>query len=169
MARHSLEYSPMTNTRPVIEPQKAPLRLFLRYFQPLATPDALHPFVVDLPALMSKQRGAASTAVVPAPGKPAAPRLSASAARGEPPAGVVRGLVFYLQGFLEDRFVQCLFSDELLQAGILTLQVLELPGLGYLHATVFLPPAVVALLGDPQLPAHLAGRLAACELDLGFS
>jgi len=53
----------MTNTRPVIEPQTAPLRLFLRYFQPLATPDALHPFVVDLPAVMSKQRGDAPITV----------------------------------------------------------------------------------------------------------
>lgn len=34
------------------------------------------------------------------------------------------------QGILGDRFVQCLFSDELLQAGILTLKVLLLKGLG---------------------------------------
>ena len=43
-----------THTRSVIQPQAAPFRLFLRYFQPLATPDALHPFVVDLPALLSE-------------------------------------------------------------------------------------------------------------------
>src|SRR5210317_232314 len=52
-----------THARSVIEPQATPFRLFLRYFQPLATPDTLHPFVVDVPALMSKQRGDAPITV----------------------------------------------------------------------------------------------------------
>ena len=39
-----------TNTRSVIQPQETPFRLLLRYFQPLATPDARHTFVIDLPA-----------------------------------------------------------------------------------------------------------------------
>jgi hypothetical protein len=56
-----------------------------------------------------------------------------------------------------------------LQANILAFQVLELLGLGYLHATVFFAPAIVALLGDPEFPAHLAARLAASELDLGLA
>jgi hypothetical protein len=43
-----------THTRAVIQPQAAPFRLFLRYFQPLATPDALHALVVDVPALMTE-------------------------------------------------------------------------------------------------------------------
>ena len=68
-----------------------------------------------------------------------------------------------------DRFVQCLLGDQLLQVGILALQVLELPGLGYLHAAVFFAPAIVALFGDPQLPADLAGHLTANELDLDLT
>jgi hypothetical protein len=39
----------------------------------------------------------------------------------------------------------------------------------HLHATVFRAPAIVALLCDPQLTADFARRLAAGELDLGFS
>ena len=38
------------HTRTVIEPQPAPLRLFVRPLQPLAPPQALDPLVVDLPA-----------------------------------------------------------------------------------------------------------------------
>ncbi len=52
-----------THTGTIIQPQATPFWLLLRYFEPLATPDALHPFVVDVPALMSKQRGDAPIAV----------------------------------------------------------------------------------------------------------
>ena len=53
----------MAHARSVIQPQATPFRLFLRYFQPLATPDALHTLVIDVPALMTKQRGDAPIAV----------------------------------------------------------------------------------------------------------
>ena len=43
-----------THAGSVIQPQAAPFWLLLRYFQPLATPDALDPFVVDVPALMTE-------------------------------------------------------------------------------------------------------------------
>ena len=52
-----------THARSVIKPQAAPFRLFLRHFQPLATPDAFHSLVVDVPALMTEQRGDAPIAV----------------------------------------------------------------------------------------------------------
>jgi len=35
-------------------------------------------------------------------------------------------------------------------------------------AAVLLPPAVVRLLGDPELPDHLARRLTLRQLDLGL-
>ena len=35
----------------IVEPQPCSLGLFLRYFQPLAPPDPLHPLVVHEPAL----------------------------------------------------------------------------------------------------------------------
>ena len=45
------------NAGAVIEPQPAPPRLLLRYFQPLATPDALNPVPADLdPALVQQSR-----------------------------------------------------------------------------------------------------------------
>ena len=43
-----------SHARSVIQPQATPFRLFLRYFEPLATPDALHTLVVDVPALMTE-------------------------------------------------------------------------------------------------------------------
>ena len=48
-------------------------------------------------------------------------------------------------------------------------QVIELPGLRHLHATVFLAPAIVALLGDSQLTADLTLRLTTSKLDLGLA
>ena len=43
-----------TNTGSVIQPQATPFRLLVRYFQPVATPDAPHPLVVDVPALLTE-------------------------------------------------------------------------------------------------------------------
>ena len=41
-----------THTRAVIQPQATPIRLFLWHFPPLAAPDALRTFVINVPALM---------------------------------------------------------------------------------------------------------------------
>ena len=41
---------PLTHTWAVDQPQAAPFQLFLRYFQPLATPDAIDAYVVYMPA-----------------------------------------------------------------------------------------------------------------------
>ena len=41
-----------------------------------------------------------------------------------------------------------LFGDQLLQACIFPLEVIELLGLGHLHTTVLLVPAVIALFRD---------------------
>ena len=40
----------------IMEPQPAPLRLFLWNLKPLVPPDALYPLVIDPPALPSQQR-----------------------------------------------------------------------------------------------------------------
>ena len=45
------------HTGTVIQPQATPFRLLLRYFQPLATPDAFHALVVNVPALKEENRG----------------------------------------------------------------------------------------------------------------
>jgi hypothetical protein len=41
-------------TGSIIQPQAGPFRLFVRYFQALATPDAFHTLVVNVPALMTE-------------------------------------------------------------------------------------------------------------------
>ena len=44
------------NARSVIEPQASAFRLFLRYFQPLLSPDPFHSFVIYVPSGMFQQR-----------------------------------------------------------------------------------------------------------------
>jgi len=73
------------------------------------------------------------------------PRL---AAHGLRPDGVARGLVISLLGFLENRVIQRLLGDQLLQTGVLTFQVLELLCLRDLHAAVLLAPAIIVVLLD---------------------
>ncbi len=51
------------DTGAVVQPQTAPLRLFSGHLQPLAPPQALDPFVVDLPAGIAKQGRDPSIAV----------------------------------------------------------------------------------------------------------
>ena len=59
---------PETDTGTVIEPQPTPFRLFLRDFQPLLTPDTLHPFVVHLPTVTSQKRRYPSVSITTIPG-----------------------------------------------------------------------------------------------------
>src|SRR5271170_5289659 len=70
------------NARPIVQPQPPTGPLFLRYFQPLATPDALYPICARLPTITLQQR------------------------RNSP---VSVATVFTGQG--NDRFRQCLFVD----------------------------------------------------------
>lgn len=94
---------------------------------------------------------------------------AAHAAHAEPPAGVDRGLVLSRQGFLENGFIQGLLGDQLLQPSILTLEILELLRLRYLHAAVLLAPTLVAFLGYPQFSAKLTGGLTAAQHELGLA
>jgi hypothetical protein len=56
---------PQPHTRPVVQPQPTARPLFLRHFQPLATPDALHPIFAYLPASTLQQRRNSPVAVAP--------------------------------------------------------------------------------------------------------
>lgn len=53
------------HTRAIVQPQASAFRLFYRYFQALALPDARHTFVVYMPAV-SSQQGANPLVTVPA-------------------------------------------------------------------------------------------------------
>jgi hypothetical protein len=46
-----------THAGTVVQPQATSFGLFLWHFQPLTTPDAFHALVVDVPALITEQRG----------------------------------------------------------------------------------------------------------------
>ena len=54
---------PQPNARPIVQPQPPTGPLFLRYLQPLATPDALHPIFAYLPAITLQQRRDSPVAV----------------------------------------------------------------------------------------------------------
>ena len=53
------------HARPLVQPQSSTRPLFLRYFQPLTTPDALHPILAYLPASPLQQRRNSSLTVAP--------------------------------------------------------------------------------------------------------
>ena len=44
-----------TDTGPIVEPEPALLRLFHWHFQPLTSPQTLHPLVIDLPPGIPEQ------------------------------------------------------------------------------------------------------------------
>src|SRR4029077_14861870 len=54
---------PQPNARSVGQPEPAALGLFVGDFEPLASPDALDPLVVDRPARLTKQPGDLAIAV----------------------------------------------------------------------------------------------------------
>jgi hypothetical protein len=56
---------PVPDTRPVSEPQAAPLRLSLRHFQALSTPQTLDSLVIHLPALTLQQCRDPAVAIPP--------------------------------------------------------------------------------------------------------
>ena len=58
---------PETDTGAVIEPQPTPLGLLLGDFEPLLTPDTLHPLVVYLPTFSSQQGRYPPVSVAPIP------------------------------------------------------------------------------------------------------
>jgi hypothetical protein len=55
------------DTRPIIEPQTSPLGLLLRNFQPLLTPDAFHPLMIDLPTGSPEQCCDTAIPIAPIP------------------------------------------------------------------------------------------------------
>ncbi len=71
-------------------------------------------------------------------------------------------------GFLRDRVVKRLLGQQLLESRILLLELFQTLGLVHPKATVLLPPAIVGLLGDPELAHHVARRRALGQLDLGL-
>jgi hypothetical protein len=56
---------------------------------------------------------------------------------------------------LQYRFVETQIGQELLQAGVLILKLLELPDLIGLQTRVLLLPTVKRLLGNPHLAGHI--------------
>jgi hypothetical protein len=62
-----------------------------------------------------------------------------------------------------------LVCHQLLQAGVLPLEFLEPPRLVDAEAAILSAPPVIRLLGDPELPADFARRLAAGQLDFGLT
>ena len=78
------------------------------------------------------------------------------------------GLEVSLRDFFEDRVVEGNVGHQLLQTGVLLLQVPEPPGLVDAHATVGFTPAVVGLLGDTNLSAGFSNGNTLVDVDLSF-
>ena len=77
-------FRPQAKARSIVQPQPSTRPLFLRYFQPLATPNALYPIFAHLPAITLQQR------------------------RNSPVA-----VATVLTGQRNDRFGECIFVDPL--------------------------------------------------------
>ena len=58
---------PQPDTRPAVEPQTPTFGLFLGNFQPLLTPDAFHPLMIDSPTFSSEQGCDTAITVAPIP------------------------------------------------------------------------------------------------------
>ena len=69
----------------------------------------------------------------------------------------------------KDCVVERYVGNELLQAGVLLLELLQALGLVELETAVLLPPALVGLLGDSDLLASLGNALALREHELSFA
>jgi hypothetical protein len=61
-----------------------------------------------------------------------------------------------LNDVLQHDLVERQVGDEAFQLGVFVTQLLELPRLAGQHAAVRLLPAIKRLLGNPDLPAHVA-------------
>jgi hypothetical protein len=79
-------------------------------------------------------------------------------ARTRPPAGAARALEYFWQHILQHRFVQCQASDQLLQPGVLFLELLELIDLIDLQSNAPLFPSIKALFRDSSTPDQLRQR-----------
>lgn len=71
--------------------------------------------------------------------------------RGSRPRDAWPDLVVSRQGLFQNRIVQSLVCDQLLETGVLPFQLLQSLGLIGSHPAVLAPPLVVRLLGDPNL------------------
>ena len=69
----------------------------------------------------------------------------------------------------KDCVVERYVGNELLQASVLLLDLLQALGLVELETAVLLPPALVGLLGDSDLLASLGNALALREHELSFA
>src|SRR5438876_382807 len=87
-------------------------------------------------------------------------------ARRTPASG--KGLVFSLESFLQDQFVDRQLGDSPLQALVLAIEILETLGLVELQTAVLAPPAIIALLRDAEASTDRANRLTLSETDLRF-
>ena len=70
--------------------------------------------------------------------------------------------------FFEDGIIQSKFRDDFLKLRVFLLQFLEPTGLVNPHPAIFFPPAVVGLLGDPNLLRDDSNGVSLAEQDLGF-
>ena len=72
--------------------------------------------------------------------------------------GGARGLPVSLRGLFQNQLVQREVGDSPLETRILPLKLLEAASLIDLQPTIFLAPAVIALLLYANLPTNLADR-----------
>ncbi len=70
--------------------------------------------------------------------------------------GVCPGSVVSRNGFLQDRVVQCLISNQFLQASVLTFELFQAFGLIGSHPAVFSSPLVIRLFRNLSLPTDQA-------------
>ena len=115
--------------------------------------------MVDIVALIVAAPGPCTpvSPILQVPDRPVLPSVD-----GEPGLGVSPG------GFLQDIDIQCLIGDQLLEASVLLLELLQTTDLIELHTSVFFTPAVIGLLCHANLSADFSDRHALIDMDFGF-
>jgi len=81
------------------------------------------------------------------------PKSEGASARARRTLASGKGLVFSLEGFLQDQLVERKLRHRLLQAVVLAFKIFEALGLIELQTAVGSPPTIVALLRDADAPA----------------
>ncbi len=80
-----------------------------------------------------------------------------------------QGLPVSLSGFLENQLLQRQIGNSATETGVLTLKLLQTPGLVNLQAAMLPTPTIVILFRYFDMPAYLANRLALRQENICFT
>ncbi len=132
----------------------------LAHRQALLAVEAVHLLVVGACRRRAAAGGARHRGRAPQDGRPCARRAGHAPASGQWPCACPAGLALYPEADLEGFEIQVGLGQQLLEPGILDLQLLQAPGFLGIHAAVLGPPLVERGLAETALSADLLDRQA---------